>query len=152
MIVKHLKLIVAALLVVGAGAAVAQVADPGLMNAQDVVMARKMVMRTFGAQAGILRAATQSGDLEAAKTAATTIAALAGALPPLFSREHANAYPVSGSKWRFSGGDLADLTQKISALQAAASAAAAASSVSAIDPRSILGTCGACHGTFRAEL
>ena len=142
-------LVAAALLALGAGSALAQVADTDAMMAADVVGARKAVMGAIGAQTGVLRGAVEANDLAAAKTAGATIAALAGALPPLFAEVHAGAYPVAGSKYRFAGGDLEQFVAGVMALHAAARAAATAESTSAIEVRAIYGACSSCHGTFR---
>ena len=139
----------AVLLAIVAGNGAAQVADMAALGAAEVVGARKAIMVALGAQSGLLRAAVRGGDLAAAKTAATTLAALAGAMPPLFAQVHAEAYPVAGSRYRFAGGDGARFVAQVTALHAAARAAAAATATSAIDVRAVTGTCSSCHRGFR---
>ena len=142
-------LIVAVLVALGGSSALAQVADAEGMMGADVVRARKAVMGAIGAQTGLLQKAVQADDLEAAKTAAATLAALAGAVPPLFALVHADVYPVPGSNYQFGGGDLERFTRQAAALQAAAQAAAQAKSAGEINVRAVFGTCSACHSTFR---
>ena len=139
----------AVLLATVAGGAVAQVADVAALQAAEVVAARKAVMVAIGAQSGLLRSAVRDDDLAAARVAAATLAALAGALPPLYANEHAAAYPVAGSRYRYAGGDVKRLVAQIAALHAAARAAAQASSTSAIDVRAVTATCSRCHRSFR---
>ena len=139
----------AVLLALVAGSGAAQVADMEVLRAAEVVGARKAIMVAFGAQSGLLRAAARGGDLAAAKTAAATLAALAGALPPLYAQVHAEAYPVAGSRYRFAGGESARFVAQVAALHAAARAAAEAASTSAIDVRAVFGACSSCHRSFR---
>ena len=139
----------AVLLATVATGAVAQVADLAALQATEVVAARKAVMVAIGAQSGLLRNAVRDSDLAAARAAAATLAALAGALPPLYAHEHAEAYPVAGSRYRYAGGDGERLVAQIAALHAAARAAAQASSTSAIDVRAVTATCSRCHRSFR---
>ena len=146
---RRFAAVAAVLLATVAAGGGAQVADPAALQAAEVVGARKAIMVAFGAQSGLLRSAVQSGDLAAAKSAAATLAALAGALPPLFAHEHAEAYPVAGSRYRYAGGDVERLVAQIAALHAAGLAAAQATSTSAIDVRAIAATCSRCHRSFR---
>ncbi len=146
---RRMAAVAAVLLATVAAGAVAQVADLAAQQATEVVGARKAIMGAIGVQSGLLRSAVRDGDLAAARTAAATLAALAGALPPLYAREHAEAYPVAGSRYRYAGGDVERLVAQIAALHAAARAAAQASSTAAIDVRAVTATCSRCHRSFR---
>ena len=146
---RRFAALTAVLLGTVAAAGGAQVADLAASQAAEVVAARKAVMVAIGAQSGLLRSAVRNDDLAAARTAAATLAALAGALPPLYANEHAAVYPVAGSRYRYAGGDVERLVAQIAALHAAARAAAQASSTAAIDVRAVTATCSRCHRSFR---
>ncbi len=146
-----MKRIVIGSLVLAVAAAMgsSQVVDPMMMSGEDVVGARKAVMRAINAQVAALRGSSQAGDLQAMKGAGVTLAALAGVLPMLFEDPHADAYPYQDSQFRYVAGDSEELLANARALQAAATAAANATRTSDLNIRAVFGSCSACHGTFR---
>ena len=123
----------------------------------NVVLVRKLTMRTFAASMGDLQPKLGAGAVSAAPANAFSIAALATYLPTVFDETYSEVYPVQGSRFFYRGAPLdtvRSLAQQLNTAAEELAAQAQAGNRSGVDAalQQVNGTCGACHNAARGQV
>lgn len=123
---------------------------------EQIVKLRKFIMQALKANFGDMKAKLENNQPKAVAANGTSVAALAGALPPLYRDTHKQVYPVKGSNTYFKGAPAADIERISGQMQSAAlqiMRGGQAGDKNAIGKGmgELANACSACHKAYRAK-
>ena len=129
--------------------------DLSMNSPEEIVAARKFLMKTSEANVEDIKAKIENGDIKGVVVGARNIVAQATLLPILFKDKYEDVYPVEGSKYFYIGAppeeiELLSDNLKIQAEKLMEFAEAGDGAKANAQIRKIIGSgCGGCHRTYR---